>query len=625
VANRITTIFDFSESGGLKKVKADVDATDGSVNKLKSGWAGMVDNVKANAGMFAAAAGAALVTFGVKAVAAFTDAALAAGKFSDATGLSEEDASRWIEVAGDVGVSAETMEGAFVRLQKAVAANSPAFRELGIEVAKNKDGTTDANATMLNAIEALNGIKDSAKRTEAASLLFGRGFAQAAEVVLGDSKKMEAALKAVSDQQVFDKAEVEKARKLREALDNLQDTVEGLTLEFGGKLAPAVTDAAEDLQAVVDVAEDLKVLDIAGEIQKWLTPMSQLKTFADLIRGDVVFSIKDFEGSAADLRAELEEMGVSEELIIQQLGLYAKKQIEAAEATKDTTTATGSSIEELEAFEESVVNAEHALNSNEATLEGQAEAQRAAAAAADLHRQAEENLMNYINGQLSTVFNYETATHELANANTDLAGKIAEVQTAHENGELSGAEYETALRNLRLEEISTAEQARQTAIAFAESKGAADGSTASAQLQKEELVRLQAQFPLLREEIQAYIDILNRIPASRNTSVTVNGVPTQAVSRNPNGTNAPFIPFEGAGATGAIVNRPTVALIGESGPEAVVPLNRTSGNTPLPTGMSAPAGNTYSITVQTLAVTEQTTQALMGAIDEIERRRRGAA
>jgi TP901 family phage tail tape measure protein len=41
---------------------------------------------------------------------------------------------------------------------------------------------------------------------------------------------------------------------------------------------------------------------------------------------------------------------------------------------------------------------------------------------------------------------------------------------------------------------------------------------------------------------------------------------------------------EGAGASGAIVNRPTLALIGEHGREAVVPLSRTRGNGPLPAG-----------------------------------------
>ena len=39
--------------------------------------------------------------------------------------------------------------------------------------------------------------------------------------------------------------------------------------------------------------------------------------------------------------------------------------------------------------------------------------------------------------------------------------------------------------------------------------------------------------------------------------------------------------IEGVGARGAIVNRPTVALIGEAGPEAVTPLDQTPGNGPL--------------------------------------------
>ena len=38
---------------------------------------------------------------------------------------------------------------------------------------------------------------------------------------------------------------------------------------------------------------------------------------------------------------------------------------------------------------------------------------------------------------------------------------------------------------------------------------------------------------------------------------------------------------EGAGARGAVVNRPTVALIGEAGPEVLTPLDQTPGNAPL--------------------------------------------
>jgi SLT domain-containing protein len=52
-----------------------------------------------------------------------------------------------------------------------------------------------------------------------------------------------------------------------------------------------------------------------------------------------------------------------------------------------------------------------------------------------------------------------------------------------------------------------------------------------------------------------------------------------------------------AGATGGIVTRPTVALIGEAGPEAVIPLNKTPGSSPLPTGASSDGARIINLTV----------------------------
>lgn len=51
----------------------------------------------------------------------------------------------------------------------------------------------------------------------------------------------------------------------------------------------------------------------------------------------------------------------------------------------------------------------------------------------------------------------------------------------------------------------------------------------------------------------------------------------------------------GAGATGAIVRNPTLALIGEAGPEAVIPLNQMPGASPLPT--STGGGGNLSVNV----------------------------
>jgi hypothetical protein len=71
---------------------------------------------------------------------------------------------------------------------------------------------------------------------------------------------------------------------------------------------------------------------------------------------------------------------------------------------------------------------------------------------------------------------------------------------------------------------------------------------------------------------------------------------TPVASPFPAGFSNPFnlVP---AGATGGIVNVPTVALIGEAGPEAVVPLSGSAGNSPL--GAMGGGGNNYAITVNT--------------------------
>jgi phage-related protein len=84
---------------------------------------------------------------------------------------------------------------------------------------------------------------------------------------------------------------------------------------------------------------------------------------------------------------------------------------------------------------------------------------------------------------------------------------------------------------------------------------------------------------------------LNR--TSTITVTTVNKVLTQYGSTNSKGD----LVF---GAEGGIVNRPTMALIGEAGPEAVIPLDRTRGNSPLPMtggGRANSASTTINLTV----------------------------
>jgi hypothetical protein len=69
------------------------------------------------------------------------------------------------------------------------------------------------------------------------------------------------------------------------------------------------------------------------------------------------------------------------------------------------------------------------------------------------------------------------------------------------------------------------------------------------------------------------------------------------------------------GATGGIVTQPTNALIGEAGPEMVIPLSSMPGASPLPSGVGG--GNTYNVTVHGANMTPD---QLVDAIKRYERR-----
>jgi hypothetical protein len=64
------------------------------------------------------------------------------------------------------------------------------------------------------------------------------------------------------------------------------------------------------------------------------------------------------------------------------------------------------------------------------------------------------------------------------------------------------------------------------------------------------------------------------------------------------------------GATGGIVNRPTMALIGEAGPEAVIPLSKVPGNQPLPAFGSGSMSITVPLVVDGRVLAEVTASEL---------------
>lgn len=257
MAINIPILTEFSDSG-IKAAKAAfgnfktaVGDAEGGMGKFKAGSKVALDAVKANAGNLALAGAAAFGTFATKAITAFQDIAIASGKFADATGLSVEDASRYLEVAGDLSIPVDAVEGAIGRLNKTIGADPDKVRNLGVDLVYLKDGSLDVNATFLNTIERIKGIKDPAEKARVAAQLLGKGWQSMAELIEMGADDLKASLDSVSGAQVISDKELEKAKEYRETVQDLSDLWNAFVIGAGG--------------AFVDIANDLKELTSGWE------------------------------------------------------------------------------------------------------------------------------------------------------------------------------------------------------------------------------------------------------------------------------------------------------------------------------------------------------------------------
>lgn len=252
------------QDAGIKAAKREFDKFKGAIadaegvmGKFKAAGTATFDALKRNAGKFAAAVSAMAATFAVKSLFSAQQLAIEAGKFADATGLTVEQASRFKEVAGDIGIEQGTVETAIGKMNKVLGKSPELFQQLGVEVARTRTGAVDANETFLNVVDRLNSIKDPAERARVATELLGKGWQGMSELIGQGSDKLRTSLKAVSDQKVVTDAELEKARKLRQNMDELSDKGQDLALTIGQDLIPIVIALADALIFAYDAAKKL--------------------------------------------------------------------------------------------------------------------------------------------------------------------------------------------------------------------------------------------------------------------------------------------------------------------------------------------------------------------------------
>jgi hypothetical protein len=270
MAVTIPIISEFSDKGvvaaksAFDNFKTKIGEADGAMGKMKAGFGAAMDTMKANAGAFAAAAGAAILGFAVKAIGEFQDLALAAGKFADSTNLAVEEASAFIEVAGDLGIESSVLEKAINKMNIAIGKGSKEFNALGVEVAYNDKGLVDTNETFLRTVDALNRLSDGTDRSRYASAVFGKSWMEMSEIISMGAGNLRTALGSVSDAKIINPEELKRARDLRDAQDGLRDAFEDVTITIGQNLVPALSQMIKTVTPLLELMGPLSQSIFAG-------------------------------------------------------------------------------------------------------------------------------------------------------------------------------------------------------------------------------------------------------------------------------------------------------------------------------------------------------------------------
>jgi hypothetical protein len=295
------------EDTGIKNAKAAfndfktaVGKAEGGIGKFKAGSKVALDAVNANAANFAVAGGIAFAKFAADGVKAFQDLALGAEKFATSTGLSIQDASRYIEAAGDIAVPVDAVEAAIGRLNKTIGADPDKVRDLGVDLVYLKDGSLDVNATFLNTIDRIKGIKDPAEKAKVAAQLLGKGWQSMSTLIEMGATDLKKSLDGVSDAKVINPEELARAKELRDVMDVLKGKVEDLSLSIGESLVPVLGDLGAVIEVGLDVRNVFKSIPGATWMSENLTPLALTKT--------ALGGVKDAAGFVFDLFKDEKEV-----------------------------------------------------------------------------------------------------------------------------------------------------------------------------------------------------------------------------------------------------------------------------------------------------------------------------
>ncbi len=569
-------------TAGLGDVKAKMAEAEGGFGKLKAASGGVFDTLKAAGPLAVAGIGAAIGGMVVKGINDFKNLAISAENFSTVAGTTVQDASRWIEVAGDLGVETDAVQGAMGRLNR--EAETGALAKFGITA-------QDANGRLIETLQYLASIPDEAKRSQASFELFGKSGASMAPLIANVSE-LKDRLAEVSGAKIITPDDVADAKKFRDEMDRITDAIDNLVLSAGKIALPFIEALAEIGGPIAEMIGQLA--DLRAEAQKkaddsgssWTdkvigfftqTGPEAGKLFLDSIdavTGGTGERFRDMGDKALELGDIVEGQGQKFVVLADETKLVTgmtDDQIAALVEQARVQQAAGLATDESAGSQKA---ADAALKETNERIKAQTKALGDMTKALGDQQAAALGAINSELGYRQSVAGVEDAVTKVQEAQVEAVKQTDAHGASSMEAALAARDLKRAGEDLEGSILTTAAAAQQ----YAKDQAAASGATFTTYdgvlAQKGALEELKQKFPELSGGIDTYIAKLDGIPHDIDTEVRAHEVGLQnIINQLENLPRQVFIDFRGAlHVGGAATGGPHsgLTMVGEKGPELVV-------------------------------------------------------
>lgn len=172
-------------------------------------------------------------------------------KLSKMLGITGDEAGTLNTALGDIGSSADTYTGAFLKFTRQLQNNSEEMRAMGVDVDALKNGTKDSNQVFQESIKLIDGYRIGQDQARAAMKLFGKSVEEVQALRKLDNQKLEEAKKKNQELNLTITQEgvaATKAYKL--AMNDVDDVLHGVQKTIGEGVMPHFTEMANKLASI---------------------------------------------------------------------------------------------------------------------------------------------------------------------------------------------------------------------------------------------------------------------------------------------------------------------------------------------------------------------------------------